>query len=44
MANRYTSFVLDRLGGNKRQAAQILDISRATLYRRLGLKGEQGPL
>ncbi|MFO7603795.1 MAG: sigma-54 dependent transcriptional regulator [Gammaproteobacteria bacterium] len=40
MANRYTAFVLERLGGNKRQAAQVLDISRATLYRRLGLKGD----
>ncbi len=38
MANRYTSFVLEQLNGNKRQAARILDISRATLYRRLGLK------
>ncbi|HKL48957.1 MAG TPA: sigma-54 dependent transcriptional regulator [Desulfuromonadales bacterium] len=38
MANRYTSFVLDQLGGNKRQAAQKLDISRATLYRRLEME------
>jgi DNA-binding NtrC family response regulator len=41
MANRYTSFVLERLDGNKRQAARLLDISRATLYRRLGINGEK---
>lgn len=41
MANRYTALVVERVGGNKRKAAQILDISRATLYRRMGLTGEQ---
>jgi DNA-binding NtrC family response regulator len=37
MVNRYTSLVLERFGGNKRRAAQALGITRATLYRRLGL-------
>ncbi|MFP4070512.1 MAG: sigma-54-dependent transcriptional regulator [Desulfovibrionales bacterium] len=40
MGNRYTAYVLGRFGGNKRRTAQVLDISRATLYRRLGLQGE----
>lgn len=35
MANRYTEYVVTQLNGNKRQAAQTLDVSRATLYRRL---------
>jgi len=33
LERRYTQHVLDRLGGNKLQAAQVLGISRATLYR-----------
>jgi DNA-binding NtrC family response regulator len=33
LERRYTQHVLDRVGGNKLQAAQILGISRATLYR-----------
>lgn len=40
MGNRYTSYVLSRFGGNKRRTAQVLDICRATLYRRLGLQEE----
>ncbi len=41
MGNRYTSYVLGRFGGNKRRTAQVLDICRATLYRRLGLQEEK---
>jgi DNA-binding NtrC family response regulator len=33
LERRYTQHVLERLGGNKLQAAQVLGISRATLYR-----------
>jgi DNA-binding NtrC family response regulator len=33
LERRYTQHVLERVGGNKLQAAQILGISRATLYR-----------
>ncbi len=36
MSNKYAAYVLDQLNGNKRQAAKVLDVSRATLYRRLG--------
>ncbi|MFO7578487.1 MAG: sigma-54 dependent transcriptional regulator [Pelovirga sp.] len=36
MTNQYVAYVLEQLNGNKRQAAQVLAISRATLYRRLG--------
>jgi DNA-binding NtrC family response regulator len=33
LERRYTQHVLERVGGNKLQAAQVLGISRATLYR-----------
>ena len=33
LERRYTQHVLERLDGNKLQAAQVLGISRATLYR-----------
>ncbi len=32
---RYIHHVLDRVGGNKRRAARILGVNRATLYRKL---------
>lgn len=41
MANRYSAFVIKQTGGNKRQAAGILDISRATLYRRLSQNSKE---
>jgi DNA-binding NtrC family response regulator len=34
--DRYIRHVLERVGGNKRQAARLLGIGRRTLYRRLG--------
>lgn len=36
VTRRYIDHVLERVGGNKRQAAKLLGIGRRTLYRRLG--------
>jgi len=46
LERRYTQHVLERVGGNKLHAAQILGISRATLYRILrdGATEGGGPL
>ena len=38
---RYIERVMQAVGGNKRQAARILGLDRATLYRRLGRGGER---
>ena len=46
LERRYTQHVLERVGGNKLHAAQVLGISRATLYRilREGPSEAGGPL
>ncbi len=35
LEQRYIRYVLDQVGGNKRRAAAMLDVSRRTLYRKL---------
>ncbi|MCP1675198.1 DNA-binding NtrC family response regulator [Natronocella acetinitrilica] len=35
LEHRYIRYVLDQVGGNKRRAAAMLDVSRRTLYRKL---------
>jgi two-component system response regulator HydG len=42
MERRYVQHVLDVVGGNKTLAAEILDIDRRTLYRRLEPAGGRG--
>jgi DNA-binding NtrC family response regulator len=43
LERRYTQHALERLGGNKLHAAQVLGISRATLYRILRDGAGEGP-
>ncbi|MEE9231966.1 MAG: sigma-54 dependent transcriptional regulator [Nitrospirales bacterium] len=38
----YIQRILEKMGGNKYQAAQVLGIDRKTLYRKLGEIGEKG--
>ncbi|MCC5812293.1 MAG: sigma-54-dependent Fis family transcriptional regulator [Ectothiorhodospiraceae bacterium] len=39
LEQRYIHYVLDQVGGNKRRASALLDVSRRTLYRRLDEEG-----
>lgn len=39
LEQRYIRYVLEQVGGNKRRAAALLDVSRRTLYRRLDEEG-----
>jgi transcriptional regulator with PAS, ATPase and Fis domain len=41
MERRYAREILDKVGGNKQRAAEILRISRTTLYRLLGVPGRE---
>jgi transcriptional regulator with PAS, ATPase and Fis domain len=41
LERRYTQHVLERVGGNKLHAAQVLGISRATLYRILRVRASE---
>jgi DNA-binding NtrC family response regulator len=42
LESRYINFIMDRTGGNKRRAADLLGIGRRTLYRRLEGDSTQG--
>ncbi|WP_290651594.1 sigma-54 dependent transcriptional regulator [Aquisalimonas sp.] len=41
LERRYISYVLEQVGGNKRRAAALLNVSRRTLYRRLDEESDQ---
>jgi DNA-binding NtrC family response regulator len=41
LQNRHLAYVLDRVNGNKAQAAQILGVSRATIYEMLARLSQQ---
>ncbi len=42
MERSYVRFILDKVGGNKTRAAEILGISRLTLREKIKMQGEQG--
>jgi two-component system, NtrC family, response regulator AtoC len=40
LSRRYAAHVLQHVGGNKSEAARLLEVDRKTLYKLLGAAGE----